>query len=378
MKNIGYSSTFSAAVEAVASTGGQITPPILGAAAFIIAQLVGVPYMRVVTASLIPALLYYSAVFYMIDLQARKRELSGMPKETLPIVRDVVKKTGHLILPVFVLIYVLVIMRASPIKAAIWAIYSTFLVTFLRKETRMSFKSLLQGLIKGPESAVGMISACATAGIVIGVLNLTGAGLKFAGAIIDISGGVLPVALVLTMGASLILGMGLPTTAAYLICAAVIAPALVKMGVAPLTAHMFVFYFACVSAITPPVALAAFAGAGIARAQPIPVALMAMKLGIIAFIVPYFFVYGPSLLWEGAFLRILITLTTSLIGIYALGAGLQGYFNNSRIFTIERIILISCSFMLIKPGIKTDSIGLLVLLGIFFLNKWKSKKTKGK
>ena len=228
MIKVGYSPRFASAVEAVASTGGQMTPPILGAAAFIIAELTGTPYLDVALATVIPAILYFVSIFYMIDLEAYKEGLHGYAKDELPDARKVLLERGHLVIPIFVLIFVLIGLNASVIKAAIWAIYSTILCTFLRKSTRLTPEQFVAGFADGAKQAVGLIAACATAGIIIGVLNLTGTGLKFASGIIALSGGILPIALILTMGSSLILGMGLPTAAAYLICAAVIVPALTR------------------------------------------------------------------------------------------------------------------------------------------------------
>lgn len=358
MKSIGYSPKFSAAVEATASTGGQIMPPILGSAAFIMAQLVGVPYMRIVTASIIPALLYFFTVFLMVDLEAVKNNLKGMQKEELPVFKKILIKEGYLLLPLIVLIYVLSVLGVSPIRAAIWGIITAIAVTYFRKETRIGIKGILDALYQGAIGSVSIIASCGTAGIVVGVINLTGTGLKFASAVISLSQGILPFALLLTMFASLVLGMGLPTTASYLICAAVAAPALVQMGLSNLAAHMFVFYFACISAITPPVALAAYAGAGIARAKPMEVGFTACKIGISAFIIPYMFSYGPSLLWEGSFGTILTTALSALIGATFLSFGLQNTIIGIKINKIESALLCSMSLLLIKPGLITDIIGL--------------------
>lgn len=363
MKNIGYSPRFSAAVEAVASTGGQIMPPILGSAAFIMAQLVGVSYLDIVIASIIPALLYFLTVYIMVDLEAAKLGLKGLPKAQLPSMKEVLKHDGYLMVPLLVLIFVMTVLKASPIKAAIWAIASTIIVTFWRKTSRLGPRKLLDCLAKGAESALGMIAACATAGIIIGVLNLTGTGLKFASLVISLSGDILPVALILTMLATSVLGMGLPTTAAYLITAAVVAPALVQMGVNVLAAHMFVFYYACLSAITPPVALAAYAGAGIAKAKPMQVGITAVKLGLVAFIVPFMFIYGPSLLWQGTIVNILLATLTASIGAYALACALQGWFWGGEANWGIRAALGVAAISLIKPGLWTDLLG-LGLIGV--------------
>lgn len=362
MKKIGYPARYAGAIEAVASTGGQIMPPILGSAAFIMAQLVGVPYLDIVTASVIPALLYFVTVIIIIDLQAAKLGLKGMPKSMLPNLKEVLKKEGHLFIPLLVLILVMTVLKASPIKAAIWAIASTVIVSLWRKQTRLGIRKLISSLANGAESALGMIAACATAGLIIGVLNLTGAGLKFATLILSFSGGHLPVALVLTMCATIILGMGLPTTAAYLITAAVVAPALIQMGVSPIGAHMFVFYFACLSAFTPPVALAAYAAAGIADAKPMQVAMTAVKVGIVAFIIPYVFIYGPAILLEGSFSEIIVATITALIGAFTLASSVEGWFLAATANIFVRLLLISSSLLLIVPDILTDTLGITVIL----------------
>ena len=322
-----------------------------------IAELTGTPYLDVALATVIPAILYFVSIFYMIDLEAYKEGLHGYAKDELPDARKVLLERGHLVIPIFVLIFVLIGLNASVIKAAIWAIYSTILCTFLRKSTRLTPEQFVAGFADGAKQAVGLIAACATAGIIIGVLNLTGTGLKFASGIIALSGGILPIALILTMGSSLILGMGLPTAAAYLICAAVIVPALTGLGVPALTGHLFIFYFACLSAITPPVALAAFTAASLGKTKPMGVALTAVRLGIVAFIVPFMFVYAPSLLWQGSLPEILGTLATSLCGVFFLGSALQGAFRDRVLNMGQRGLFLLGSLALIQPGLVTDLIG---------------------
>ena len=377
MKKIGYPSRYAGAVEAVASTGGQIMPPILGSAAFIMAQLVGVPYLNIVVASIIPAVLYFVTVFVMIDFQAAKLGLKGMPKSTLPNLKEVMKREGHLFLPLLVLIFVMTVLKASPIKAAIWAIASTIIVSAFKKQTRLNLRKFIDCLADGAKSALGMIAACATAGLIIGVLNLTGAGLKFASVIISFSGGSLALALILTMCATIILGMGLPTTAAYLITAAVVAPALVQMGVPVLAAHMFVFYFACLSAFTPPVALAAFAAAGIADAKPMQVAMTAVRIGIVAFIIPFVFVYGPAILLIGTTGEIVLASITALIGAVVLASAVEGWFMGMECNLVIRGVLLVSSIVLIVPGMVSDVIGVVLILismGLQFAIKTKRDK----
>ena len=363
MITTGYSPRFSAAVESVASTGGQMTPPILGAAAFIIAELTGTPYLDIALATVIPALLYFTSIYYMIDLEALKLSLMGHKAEDLPNVRSLIVRRGHLLIPILVLLYVMIVMKASVVKAAIFGIYATVLCTFLRRDTRITVNKAVAGIADGAKQAVGLISACATAGLIIGVLNMTGTGLKFAGAVIAFSGGSIPVALFLTMCASLVLGMGLPTAAAYLICAAVVAPALTGLGVPVLTANLFIFYFACLSAITPPVALAAFTASFLARSNPMSVAFTAVRLGFVAFIVPYMFVYAPSLLFQGSPLTIATTIVTALAGVVFIGSALQGYFLGARLPAASRVLFFAAAITLIIPGYLTDGIG--AGLGLF-------------
>lgn len=380
MRGVGYKPAFAAAVEAVASTGGQIMPPILGSAAFLMAPLVGVPYMRIVTASIIPALLYFYTLFMMVDLEAVKSNLKGLPKEEIPVFKKIIVREGYLLLPIIVLIFVLSGLGASPVRAAMLGIITSIAVTYVKKETRLGIKGILEAMYQGAIGSVSIIASCGTAGIVVGVLNLTGAGLKFASAIVGLSNGILLLALFLTMLAALVLGMGLPTTASYLVCAAVAAPALVQMGLSPLTAHMFVFYYACISAITPPVALAAYAAAGIAKENPIKVGFIACKIGITAFIVPYMFAYGPSILWEGSFINILMTAVSGTIGVTLLAFGLQGTIMKIKINVVESVILCATSLLLIKPGIYTDLVGLViggcVIAFVYVRDKKKSQVLK--
>ncbi|MEL7563534.1 MAG: TRAP transporter permease [Dehalobacterium sp.] len=369
MKKIGYSSRFAGAVESVASTGGQIVPPIMGAAAFILASTLGIPYSRIMGAAVIPALLYYLAVFLMVDLEAVKTGLKGLGKEETPEVKQIIMKKWLHFLPIIVIILCLIVLHTSVIRGALWGITSVIVASLFFKEENMikKPKMLYDSLSEGAKTSVGMVAACACAGIITGVLNLTGTGLKFAGAVMAISQGSLPIALILTMLVSLVLGMGLPTAAAYIITAAIASPALVNMGVSPLAAHMFCLYFACVSAITPPVALAAYAGAQLAKANPIQVGVTATKLGIVAFIVPYMFVYGEALLGSGSAGTIILAICSSCLGVVSLSMGLQGWtFNKVHVPVSARGCFICAAMLLIISGLATDMIGLAFLgAGIF-------------
>ena len=368
MKRIGYSPRFAGAVEAVASTGGQIMPPIMGAAAFIMASTLGIPYSRVMGAAILPVILYYLAVFLMVDLEAVKTGLKGLEEDEIPDVRDILRKRWIHIVPLAVIILCMVVFNTSVIRAALWGILSVIVCTLVSDENNMLRRplNLIHALAEGAKSSVGMVAACACAGIITGVLNLTGTGLKFAGAVMAISGGHLPVALLLTMVVSLILGMGLPTAAAYIITSAIAVPALTNMGVSFLAAHMFCFYFACISAITPPVALAAYAGAQLAKADPIEVGITATKLGIVAFVVPFMFVYGEELLGSGTPGGVVLATVSSFVGVFALSIGLQGYsFKKKKYGAISRLCFIAAAACLIISGLVTDLVGVgLIAAGL--------------
>ena len=375
MIKTGYSPRFSAAVESVASTGGQMTPPILGAAAFIIAELTGTPYLDIALATVIPALLYFTSIYYMIDLEALKLSLMGHKAEDLPNVRSLIVRRGHLLIPILVLLYVMIVMKASVVKAAIFGIYATVLCTFLRRDTRITVNKAVAGIADGAKQAVGLISACATAGLIIGVLNMTGTGLKFAGAVIAFSGGSIPVALFLTMCASLVLGMGLPTAAAYLICAAVVAPALTGLGVPVLTANLFIFYFACLSAITPPVALAAYAGAAIAKSNPMKTGVTATKLAIGAFVVPYVFALDPALLLVNTqVIDVVLICITAVLGMFGVAVCMNGFLYVKLPWYV-RVAYLAAGLLLLDPGIATDVIGLVVIVGLTLLMRYKRQRS---
>lgn len=378
MKSVGYKPKFAAAVEATASSGGQIMPPILGSAAFIMAELIGAPYSEIMLASIIPALLYFFTVFLMVDIEAAKNNLTGVSKEELPK-RKYVLQNLYMLLPLVVLTIVMTVLNQSAIRAASWGILSCIIV-YIIKNRKFSFKEILDAMADGAKSACGMICACGTAGIVVGVLNMTGAGIKFASFVVEVANGHLLVALILTMIASLILGMGLPTSASYIICAAVAAPALIDMGLTAIQAHMFVFYFACISAITPPVAMAAYAGATISGSKPMEVGFTACKLGICAFIVPFMFCYAPTLLWKGAAGDIIVTIITALIGATMLSYGLQRYAGcfSLPLGIIPACILIASALLMIIPGTVTDLIGIagacVVLIPLFLKKRHMQKK----
>lgn len=323
MKKLGYKSHFAGAVEAVASTGGMIMPPIMGAGAFIMAEILGIPYVSVMKAAFIPAVLYYVTLMLMVHLEGIKLNLRGLPKEECPRLRDVLRSKAYLVIPLVILIYLLVIERASPMKAALWASMCTFLISFIGKD-RMNSERLVKVLVGAGENMIRVVSACACAGIVLGTFSLTGLGLRLPVLLSGLAGENLILLLVFTMVASIILGMGLPATAAYIMLAILGAPALVKLGASRLAAHLFVFYFGCISNITPPVCVAGFVASGISGASVSKIGPTAVKLGIVGFIVPYLFIFNNALLLEGTFFEILYTVLMSIIGCACLSFGLEG------------------------------------------------------
>lgn len=372
MKSIGYEPHFSGAVEAAASTGGQIMPPIMGAAAFIMAENLGISYGTVAAAAAIPALLYYVSLFGQVHFRAGRLGLSGIPKDQLPDIKKTFRRGWHLLLPLIVLIGSL-IRGYSPMKGVFWTIVITVILSFVKKETRMTPIKFVETLEAGAKTAVEVAAASACAGIIVGVITMTGLGLKLAGLVIIWSGGNLPLALIFTMIASIILGLGLPTTAKYIILATLAAPALIELSVPPIAAHIFILYFGVIADITPPVALASYAAAGVARADPMKTGFAALRVGLAAFIIPFIFVYHPSLLLIGTVGEIITASVTSVIGAISLAAGLQGWFI-TKTKNWERILFLIMAFLLIKPGVMTDLIGIGGLITITLVQLKEKKK----
>ena len=374
MKKLGYRPAFAGAVEAAASTGGQLMPPVMGAAAFLMAEFVGVPYFDVVKAAVIPAMLYYIGVWLGVHYEAKKFGLKGTPRDQLPKFKDLFLEKGHLAIPLIVIIYLLV-SGYTPMRAALAAIALSIICACLRKSTRISFKQVIQGLIDGSKGVLGVLIACATAGIIIGVVTKTGVGLKVATALLDLAGGKLLPAMFFTMITSLILGMGVPTTANYVITSTIAAPALIQMQVPVLAAHMFAFYFGIVADVTPPVALAAYAGAGIAGANPMRCGVIAAKLAIAAFIVPYIFVLAPELLMINATaFTITYSALTAIIGMWGVSMSMIGFCQN-LLNLPQRLAFLVGGICMIIPGTLTDGIGIALIIATFFWQK--TNKIKG-
>lgn len=369
MKKSGFKPEFAAATEAAASTGGQIMPPLMGAAAFIMMEYLGVSYVTIMLAALIPALLYFAGIFIGTHFEAKRLKIFGVPKADLPSFRKLMSKNWYMLLPIVVIIGTILI-GFTPQRAAIMGIAASFIVSIIHKGSRMGFKKFIYVLEQGARVALPVIAAVGTAGIIAGVVSITGLGSKFASGIIALSGGTLIFALFFTMIACIVLGMGLPTTANYVVTATIAAPVLInEFGVAPIAAHMFVFYFGIVADITPPVCLAAYAGAGIARANPFQTGVTAVKLAIAAFIVPYIFVYNEILVLVNVeVIPLILGVTTAVVGMMAVSSAVIGHFMRDS-YKWERLVLFVAGIILIIPDILSSAIGLLLVIGIYFIQK---------
>lgn len=386
MKKIGYSKNFAGAVEASASVGGQILPPIMGASAFIMAETTGVEYGTIALAALIPAVLYFLGVIMQVHFRAGRRGLKGIPKADLPRVKEVMKARGHLLLPILILVFLLY--KGVPVgQTAIYTILATVLIAAIRKETRMGIKDILAALDSGARQSLSVMVACAVVGIIIGVVSLTSFGNVMTSSIASLGAGSLFLTLFFTMLASMILGMGLPSIPAYIITATMAAPALASFDVPIIVAHMFVFYFGIFANITPPVALAAFAGAGISGGDPMKTGFHALKLATAGFLIPYLFVYNPAMLMldttgvaanarefgMAAPLDIVLVTVTAVIGIIGLSAAIEGYFRN-ELNLIGRLVLGAGALMMIIPETYTDIAGVVIVAAVFVFNWLKEKR----
>lgn len=375
MKKTGFKARFAAAVEAVASTGGQFTPPIMGAAAFVMAEYLAIPYTTIVIAAIIPAMLYFLTLIMVVHFEAKKLGLKGLSRENIPNALEVLKKQGHLLIPIIVLMIIL-FKGFTPLYAAVFAILACILSSWFRKETRMGIKEILQALEEGAKGAVGVGVACATIGLIIGTVSLTGLGLTFGHTIMAYTNDSILFVALLVMLMSILLGMGVPGLAAYMIVATITAPVLINLGVVPLAAHMFVFIYACLSNITPPVALASYVAAGIANTNQYQVSMTAVKLGLTGFLMPFFFIFEPTLLLvKGNFIESILPALTAGIGVVALAGGLQGWLLIRSTLT-ESILLIIAGFSLMFPGYSTDFIGVGLLIIILIWQTIKISKNK--
>jgi TRAP transporter 4TM/12TM fusion protein len=357
MKRSGFPPHFAAGVEATASTGGQIMPPIMGAAAFVMAEFLGVAYAQVVIWAIIPAVLYYVACFAAVHFEAKRRGLVGLPRSELPRLSSVFGERGHLFIPIIIILLVMYSGYSAPMAALIGTL-ACFPVAALRSSTRgyLTWANLIEAFVDGARNVLGVATACACAGIVIGVVTLSGLGIVFTQFVVKLALDTLLVALILTMLAGIVLGMGMPTTPAYIIMTALLVPALIKLGVITPAAHMFAFYFAILSAITPPVALAVFAAAGLAKSDLWLSGWAAVKIGAAGFIIPFMFVYEPALLMIGDWPNIVWRFCAASVGILLFAAGLHGYFI-TRAVMWHRVVLVVAGLLLVKPGLISDMFG---------------------
>ena len=363
MKRTGFRPPFAAAVESVASTGGQIMPPVMGAAAFVMAEFLAVSYFQITVWALIPAVLYYIAVFFAVHFEAKRSGLLGLPKSEITPLKQVMRERGHLFIPILIILAGLFGGYSAPLSALAGAL-SCFPVAMLRANTRreIRWQGVFEALEDGAKNALAVAMACAAAGIVVGAVTLTGLGITFTNVVVELARSSLFLALVVTAIAGIILGMGMPTTPAYIIMVALLVPAIIKLGAIPPAAHMFAFYFAILSAITPPVALAVYAAAALAKTDLWSSGLAAMKVGAAGFIVPFMFIYEPSLLLIGDWTDAAMAFVSASVGTATLAASLMGYLLRPLALW-QRTLLLAAALMLIKPGLITDTIG----FGILFL-----------
>lgn len=377
MKRTGINPVFAGAAEAAASCGGQILPPVMGASVFIMIEVLGVPYAHIAIPAILPALLYYAAVFWMVELRARKLNLKGLPPEEIPKFLEILKAKIHVLTPILVLIFTLLVLQLSPLRAGLYGIASCIILSFLRKETRLKTSDFIEALYTTAKNTLLVTAAVTVAGGVIAVVGLSGLGLRMTTILLSYSAGTLILTLIFGMIALIILGIGMPTTGSYVIGAVLIAPAIIELGIPPLAAHLFVLYFANFSNITPPVAMAAYAASGIAQAQPIKIAIQAFQLGILGFMIPYVFVYNPALILQGSITQIVITFLTAAIGVFSLGIAIQGVLWK-QLHYYYRIILFAIGLTLIFPikiWFSLPIIGLLALV-LFFIKSSDNKNLK--
>lgn len=373
MKKSGFNPELAAAVEADASTGGQIMPPIMASGAFLMAEFLGVKYNDIMKAALIPAIMYFLMVWISIDCEAAKLNLSGLSRDELPSVRQVLKKDWLVLMPLVLLIFLLVVVKYSAIRCAFFSLIASILVILPDKDRRMRLKDIMDCLASSARSSCTIAGPCACAGIVIGVVGMTGLGLKVSSLIIGTAGNNVVLALFLTMITAIIFGMGLPTTVSYILCESVLSPVLISMGILPLAAHMFIFYFACLSGITPPVALAAYTGAGIAQCSAMKAAFAATKLNAIAFLLPYMFAFRPAILAQGTPVQIVLETVLGIICCLGAAGLIQGWMV-IRCSLIKRALLGVSTALLIVPYTAINIAGAVIVLGIYSINKMEQRK----
>lgn len=372
IKSVGYSPVFAGAVEAVASTGGQIMPPVMAAVAFIMADYLGTSYLSICKAALIPAILYYFCLFFMVDAKAIKLNIHGLPKEKLPNVKEVMRHGWYLAIP-FVVLVGMMFLNYTPMKSGFWALVSLIVIVLIANREKLSLNNVIAGLKGGATGIISVSATSACAGIIVGVIMLTGLGLKFTSLITILSHGNLVIAMVIAAVVAIILGMGLPTVPAYIVMSSLVAPALIQMGATSIAAHMFVLYFAVLSCITPPVAIASYAAAAISGADAVKVGFASMKLGIIAYIIPFLFVLNPVLIAQGALVEVIWTFFTACVGCVALTWAIEGVIDEKISWLWRAICFVAAALLLYPEGV-TDIFGLVLFAIILFVFKFQGKK----
>ena len=367
MKRMGFKPHVAGAVEAVASTGGMFTPPIMGAAAFMMAEFLNVKYSTVAAAAILPAVLYYISALLVVDSISVKEHLLGLPRNELPSVKSVMKERGLMGLPILMII-VVILMGWSPMKAAFWATLLTLALSFVSPATRPTVSKIFEALESGTKSVASLAISCASAGIIVGILQLTGLATRMSVQLVNLANGNIYIAALLTAIITIILGCGMPPTPTYVILATCLVRPLTEMGASPLSAHMFIFMFACVGALTPPVAITAYTAAAIAKSNPNQTGFTSFRMGIVAYIIPFIFLLNPAILLEGAALEVVMAVVTAIIGVFCLTAAIEGYMFKYW-STVSRIMLAVGALMMMIPGTMTDLIGIgLAVLG-FILDK---------
>jgi len=375
MKRAGYRGEFAAGVEAVGSVGGQLMPPVMGAAAFIMADMVGISYWSVCVAAAVPACLYYGALFMAVHFRAVRDEIAPIPREEIPGLGDALRAGWHLLVGPTVLVIFLAVVEVSAMKAAFWGIVATVVASMLRLSTRMTPRQILNALEMGAMGTLQVAMACASAGIVVGAFTLTGLGLRMSSVLVDLSGGHVVKLLLLTMIASLILGTGLPTTPTYILLVILVAPALAKMGVSKLAAHLFVFYYGCLADLTPPTMITVYTGAAMARVKAWRVSIVAMSLSLVGFLLPYMFAFNPAYIFKGSWWAIGEAAVTGVLGVTALAAALQGCLL-TRANLPERGVLFVAAGLFIVPMLTVDLIA-LGLLAVVAAAQWVRRRRAG-
>ncbi|MFD1414495.1 TRAP transporter permease [Oceanobacillus jeddahense] len=370
MRKVGYTKNVSGAVEAVASTGGSILPPIMGAGAFVMAELTGLSYASIALAAIIPAILYYASIYFVVDFEAAKKNLRGLKEDELPNLKEALKKSFIVAIPLIVLIISIAVLQVSITRSALYSILSIIILSLIRR--KINIKLFIEILEVSAKRMLLVSVACATAGLVVGVITLSGLGLKLAGTLMTLGQDSLFLTLLLTAVGAIIIGMGLPPTPSYIIFSVLTAPALIELGIPVLAAHLFVFYFTCLAPVTPPVALAAYTAAGISEGKPMQTAFYAGYFALPAFLVPFMFIYGPELLMDGSFLEILISFSTAVIGVISFAGGIIGWFMKPISWYL-RVLMFGAGFALIIPSTIGAVIGIILLATVVILIKYVIK-----